>query len=78
MNLHKEIACETEICESLAEHGWLSLPDDDGYDRAGALFEAHATMSSQALDSATVQNGLKDILLGPARLYESLREQSAV
>lgn len=42
----------------------------------GAL-EAHTTMSKQALDSETVRNGLKDVLLGPARLYESLREQAS-
>ena len=35
--------------------------------------EAHNAMSSQALNSARVQEGLKDILLGPAQLYESLR-----
>ena len=33
---------------------------------------AHTTMSSQALDPK-VQKGLKDILLGPAQLYEALR-----
>jgi type I restriction enzyme R subunit len=37
----------------------------------GAL-EAHTTMSKQALDSESVRSGLKDVLLGPARLYESL------
>ena len=43
----------------------------------GAL-EAHTAMSSQALQSETVRNGLKDVLLGPARLYENLRrEQNA-
>jgi type I restriction enzyme R subunit len=36
-------------------------------------FEAHATMSQQALDSQRVQEGLKDILLGPGQLYETLR-----
>ena len=36
--------------------------------------DAHTEMSSQALDSAEVQNGLKEILLGPAKLYEKLRE----
>ncbi len=41
----------------------------------GAL-EAHTAMSAQALDSETVRSGLKDVLLGPARLYESLREQA--
>lgn len=34
---------------------------------------AHTTMSKQALDSEKVRSGLKDILLGPAQLYESLR-----
>lgn len=34
---------------------------------------AHTTMSKQALDSEKVRSGLKDILLGPARLYEALR-----
>jgi type I restriction enzyme, R subunit len=36
--------------------------------------DAHTTMSSQALNSESVRDGLKDILLGPAKLYESLRE----
>lgn len=35
--------------------------------------EAHETMSTQALNSEDVQQGLKDILLGPAQLYELLR-----
>ena len=34
---------------------------------------AHTTMSKQALDSDKVRSGLKDILLGPAQLYEALR-----
>ncbi len=33
-------------------------------------------MSTQALGSETVRSGIKDVLLGPARLYESLREQA--
>jgi type I restriction enzyme R subunit len=36
---------------------------------------AHTTLSKQALDSAKVRAGLKDILLGPAQLYEALRER---
>ena len=39
-------------------------------------FAAHGTMSRQALDSERVRNGLRDILLGPARLYEALRARS--
>lgn len=35
---HHESAFETEICEYLAEHGWLYSPTDDGYDRDLALF----------------------------------------
>lgn len=34
---------------------------------------AHTTMSKQALDSERVRTGLRDILLGPAQLYEALR-----
>ena len=37
---------------------------------------AHNTMSKQALESERVRSGLRDILLGPARLYESLRERA--
>jgi type I restriction enzyme R subunit len=39
-------------------------------------FAAHTTMSKQALDSERVRSGLRDILLGPAQLYEALRERS--
>ncbi|WP_186052471.1 type I restriction endonuclease subunit R [Burkholderia gladioli] len=39
-------------------------------------FDAHTTMSKQALDSARVRDGLKDILLGPGQLYEALRARS--
>jgi type I restriction enzyme, R subunit len=36
--------------------------------------EAHTAMSSQALESEAVREGLKAILLGPAQLYEALRQ----
>ena len=36
---------------------------------------AHNTMSKQALDSERVRSGLKSILLGPAGLYEALRQR---
>ena len=39
-------------------------------------YEAHTTMSTQALNSPRVREGLKDILLGPAQLYEALRERA--
>ncbi|MBB6598802.1 DEAD/DEAH box helicase family protein [Luteimonas sp. MC1825] len=35
--------------------------------------DAHTTMSSQALASEKVRDGLRDILLGPGQLYEALR-----
>ena len=41
----------------------------------GAL-DAHTTMSTKALNSPTVQSGIKDILLDHARLYEALRDRA--
>ena len=38
-------------------------------------FEAHSTMSKQALDSATVRDGLKDVLFGPGQRHEALRKE---
>lgn len=40
-------------------------------------FAAHTTMSKQALDSEKVRAGLRDILLGPGKLYEALRESQS-
>src|SRR5262249_21645478 len=37
---------------------------------------AHETMSKQAIDSERVREGLKDVLLGPAQLYEALRDKA--
>jgi len=39
--------------------------------------DAHATMSKQAIDSQAVRDGLKDVLMGPAGLYEALRAAKA-
>lgn len=39
-------------------------------------FEAHASLSKQALDSQKVRDGLRDVLLGPAQLYEALRARA--
>ena len=36
--------------------------------------EAHTAMSTQALESESVREGLKAVLLGPAQLYEALRQ----
>ncbi|KAF2990654.1 hypothetical protein MJC1_02077 [Methylocystis sp. MJC1] len=37
---------------------------------------AHNTMSNQALESVRVREDLKDVLLGPAELYEALRAKA--
>ncbi len=42
----------------------------------GAL-DAHTLMSTQALNSSTIQHGIKDILLKNAGLWETLRQQAA-
>ncbi len=43
----------------------------------GAL-DAHTSMSTQALNSASVQSGIRDILLNHSGLYETLREEARV
>jgi hypothetical protein len=44
--------------------------------RTKSVLEAHSAMNTQALGSGAVREGLKDVLLGPAQLYEALREQT--
>jgi type I restriction enzyme R subunit len=39
---------------------------------------AMSALSKQALASEHVRSGLKDVLLGPARLYEALKAFSGV
>jgi type I restriction enzyme R subunit len=36
--------------------------------------DAHTAMSTQALGSEAIRDGLRDVLLGPAQLYEALRQ----
>ncbi|OYY74339.1 MAG: type I restriction endonuclease subunit R [Gammaproteobacteria bacterium 28-57-27] len=49
MSIHKEISFESEICQHLAEHGWLYAEGDAaGYDRARALFPADVLAWVQA------------------------------
>lgn len=38
--------------------------------------DGHLTMSTHALGSEWVRGGLRDILLGPAQLYEALQNKS--
>lgn len=42
-----------------------------------SALDAHTIMSKQALGSEKVREGMKELLIGHARLYESLREQAA-
>ncbi|WP_338430505.1 type I restriction endonuclease subunit R [Synechococcus elongatus] len=42
-----------------------------------SAFDAHQSMSRQALNSMEVQNGIRDILLNNTGLYEELRSQAA-
>lgn len=42
-----------------------------------AAYDAHESMSKQALNSEKVRDGIKEILLGPAELYEALRKHGA-
>ena len=47
----------------------------------GAIMDAltaNQSLSRQALDSERVRSGMKDILLGPGRLYEALRSAAGV
>lgn len=41
-----------------------------------AALDAHTAMSTQALNSQKVQEGLKDVLLNHAGLYEALQGRS--
>ncbi len=42
-----------------------------------ASLDAHTELSTQALNSKLIQQGLLSLLLGPGGLYESLRKKSA-
>lgn len=37
---YQEVVFEDELCQYLADHGWLYSPNDSGYDRERALFPA--------------------------------------
>jgi type I restriction enzyme R subunit len=51
--------------------------DDELLNAIIDALDAHQKMSQQALDSKKVRAGLKDILLGPGQLYETLRRRAA-
>ena len=84
MSLHKEISFETEICQHLADHGWLYAEGDAaGYDRALALFPADVlawVQASQprAWETLVKNHGVKadDTLL--ARLRDQLDQRGTL
>ncbi|SIT52818.1 Type I site-specific restriction-modification system, R subunit [Mesorhizobium prunaredense] len=53
-----------------------TLPDEITNAIMDAL-AAHTAMSKQALESQKVRDGIKDVLLGPAQLYEALRDKGS-
>ncbi|MGV8804878.1 MAG: type I restriction endonuclease subunit R [Polaromonas sp.] len=84
MNLHKEISFENEICQHLANHGWLYAEGDAaGYDRTRALFPADVLAWVQATqpkawETITKNHGAKaaDTLL--ARLRDQLDQRGTL
>lgn len=70
---------ESELLQTQARNNeaqrFGSSPDLDGQITEAAMdaSDAHQAMSRQVLESKRVRDGLKDILLGPGRLYEALR-----
>ncbi len=83
MNLHREINFEVEICEHLAANGWAYSPNDDGFDRARALFPDDVLAWVQATQhkawDAIVKNhgtNAADTLL--TRLRESLDQRGTL
>ncbi len=81
MNVLKGKLLESDILVRQASNNtkeqFSNSPDFDS-EQMNAIMDAlaaHTTMSKQALDSERIRRGLKEILLGPAKLYESLRER---
>ncbi|NKL32148.1 DEAD/DEAH box helicase [Rhizobium leguminosarum bv. viciae] len=81
-NVLKGKLMESETLVRQAEHNtkeqFANSPDLSKaiLDAIMDAFDAHTTMSKQALDSQKVRDGIKDILLGPGQLWEGLREKA--
>ncbi|MCB1934373.1 MAG: type I restriction endonuclease subunit R [Nitrosomonas sp.] len=83
-DLHKEINLETEICDYLADHGWLyGQGDAQAYDRASALFpidilEWVKTTQPKAWEMLQKNHGIQaaDVLL--ERLRDSLNQRGTL
>ncbi|MBF6278747.1 MULTISPECIES: type I restriction endonuclease subunit R [Nocardia] len=59
MPQHHESVLEEEICEHLADHGWLYSPNDSGYDRDLALFPDDVFAWLADTQSAELEKRLK-------------------
>lgn len=70
----EDIATITKLFGDFIEAQLATVFDAEGMD----ALEAHTTMSKQAINSEKVRAGLKDVLLGPAQLYEALRDRAQV
>lgn len=78
VGLDSKASCYSNTGERRSKQQFANSPDLGKalLDAIMDAFEAHQTMSTQALGSERVRDGLKDILLGPAQLYEALRARS--
>ena len=84
MSLHKEIHFEIEICEYLAQHGWLYAEDDSaGYDRARALFPADVLAwvketQPKAWETLSKSHGAQAAEAVMARLRDQLNQRGTL
>ncbi|MFC7386946.1 type I restriction endonuclease subunit R [Sphaerisporangium rhizosphaerae] len=56
---HNEVVFESEICEHLADHGWLYSENDTGYDRERALFPEDLFVWLEATQKPAYEKALK-------------------
>jgi type I site-specific restriction-modification system R (restriction) subunit len=84
MSLHKEIHFEAEICEYLANHGWLYAESDAAnYDRARALFPADVlawvqATQPQAWETLSKNHGAQAAETLLARLRDQLDQRGTL
>jgi type I restriction enzyme, R subunit len=84
MTLHKEISFETEICQHLADHGWLYAEGDAAaYDRARALFPADVLAWVQATqpkawETLTKNHGTQAAETLLNRLHDQLEQRGTL
>ena len=84
MNLHKEISFETEICQYLADHGWLYTEGDAAtYDRARAIYPADVlawvqTTQPKAWETLTKNHGTQAAETLLNRLRDQLEQRGTL